>query len=419
MRTLLSWTTVRLAPIAFVAAGVALGGCGADPQPNTIRIFVDASGGNDTGSGVDTVADDTAVASDTAAEDVAVADTAEPADTADTAVAQDTAVAADTDGPEVTTPMPCTLDTSKGRTGKECPDDQACVAPVGGCKGTVIGQCKPVISSCPDGGSPVCDCNGKTWSSACEAQKALATVASDGACVSTGPAPCGGNTGKTCPNGQMCDPTACGANTAGVCVVDPTGGPCPNGGTPECGCDDKTYPNACYRLLAGVTKKSTGECPADPGASLCKIGPAGKPLTICPTGTWCRVYPTNPIPCTGEGECVPVPPVCDNTVAPVCACNFQSYDNPCKAQLAMANVKSQGVCGGGGCTEGQGACGPTQYCAVPQGQCGGQGVCIAKADPTSCGFDVAPVCGCDNKTYSNPGCAAVAGVVVKSNGACN
>ncbi len=396
--------------------------CGTAPPPAGVSFQIDGAGqGSDTGAiqdtgtaGVD--AGDGSAGSDTAVAEVIDADAGAPVDTADTGAPVDTApdVAKDIEAAKA-----CTFDAAFGPSGKECPDDQICVADVGACKGAVQGLCKPVITTCQGAtGSPVCDCKGKTWSNACEAQKNAQTIASDGACVVSGPQPCGGNTGGVCPLGQMCDPTSCTSGTTGVCVPDPTGGPCPDGGKPECGCNEKTYPNTCYRLLATMAKKSDGACPPNAGAEICKIGPAGKQIGTCPAGTWCQVHDTNPIPCTGEGECVPVPPVCDNSVAPVCGCDFQSYGNACKAGLAKANIKDKGACGGGGCTEGQDTCGAGSYCAVPKGQCGGQGVCIQTADPQSCTGVIDPVCGCDNKTYANPGCAAVAGKVVKASGAC-
>ena len=66
-------------------------------------------------------------------------------------------------------------------------------------------------------------------------------------------------------------------------------------------------------------------------------------------------------------------------------------------------------------------CPADQYCHFKDGECRTiadvGGVCASK--PMACTADVAPVCGCDNRTYSNSCAAATAGVSVGATGACN
>ena len=52
----------------------------------------------------------------------------------------------------------------------------------------------------------------------------------------------------------------CSEKGAGKCVVKPE--VCTEIFQPVCGCDNKTYPNDCFRRQAGVSLKATGECPA-------------------------------------------------------------------------------------------------------------------------------------------------------------
>jgi hypothetical protein len=66
-------------------------------------------------------------------------------------------------------------------------------------------------------------------------------------------------------------------------------------------------------------------------------------------------------------------------------------------------------------------CPADQYCHFKDGECRTiadvGGVCANK--PMACTADVMPVCGCDNKTYSNSCAAATAGVSIGATGACN
>ncbi len=375
----------------------------------------------DSGSGI-TDPKDGGVA-DAGATDTAAVDST-PGDVA----TKDTAVA-DT-GPKDTAASnkPCTFAAESGVTGLECVPGEVCLPNVGTCKGKVEGLCKKVKVSCPSQTNAVCGCDGNTYINVCEAQKVGMIIAHGGKCKVQVLTPCGGKTGGTCPMGQTCDIDGCDKDSSGFCYAEPPGNLCPNGGVPECGCDDKTYPNGCYRRLAGVAKQHLGEC-SQTSFQPCMIGPAGKEVQPCPGTQFCQLDPKNPQPCVGKGECAPIPPVCDKTSAPVCSCGgfsktldkylpSETFINACELAKAGIGMKSAGTCGGsGGCTEGKGECKAGSYCGVAKGNCGTKGICIPMPPPP-CPNEVSLVCGCDGKTYSNAGCAAEAGVVVNKDGPC-
>jgi hypothetical protein len=131
------------------------------------------------------------------------------------------------------------------------------------------------------------------------------------------------------------------------------------------------------------TKAGTGVCP-DPGPS----GPPASPLLeFSATVHW--ENPDDP----SNG--------CDPNVPLRCKLRTPVPGQPQSSCIASSD------------------CASGSYCAKPIASCDGTGICtrqpdICITDPSF--FD--PVCGCDNKTYFNAGCAAVAGVNIQYNGQC-
>ena len=64
-------------------------------------------------------------------------------------------------------------------------------------------------------------------------------------------------------------------------------------------------------------------------------------------------------------------------------------------------------------------CDATEYCASPEGQCGGIGTCTGRAVGVFCITLWQPVCGCDGVTYANACYAQKAGMSLDSDGACD
>lgn len=311
-----------------------------------------------------------------------------------------------------------------------CAKGQYCALPPTAQCGTgdQTGSCAPIPSTCGEIYAPVCGCDDRTYPNACSAAMAgvsvthLAACESKPACLVNGvtypdgtdgipapdgcnicscaaailkctlvhvcPAPknCGARAGNTCNAAEYCAYVPgglCGATDAeAVCKTRPSSCVAVSDTPPVCGCDGNTYSSDCVAAMAGTGVLQAGACPS--AVSSCTVGGV--------------TYPD------GVGN-IPAADGCN-----ICSCTGGSL--ACTKKACPKPV----TCGG---FTGQ-LCAGNQYCAYVPGQaCGAadaSATCLTR--PDGCTADVNPVCGCDNKTYSNACQAAVAGVGYSKTGAC-
>lgn len=160
---------------------------------------------------------------------------------------------------------------------------------------------------------------------------------------------CGGFAGFICPDDLYCDfaPEArCGfADQIGTCKVKPT--VCTREHMPVCGCDGKTYGNACSAAAAGVSVQRSGACEGDDGEPTPPEprGCGSRGLGPCDEGEFCDFEPSASCGRADHpGTCRPKPEACVSVFEPVCGCDGQTYGNACQANQAGVSVVAEGPC---------------------------------------------------------------------------
>eukprot|EP01098_Paradermamoeba_levis_P015142 TRINITY_DN752_c0_g1_i1.p1 TRINITY_DN752_c0_g1~~TRINITY_DN752_c0_g1_i1.p1 ORF type:complete len:252 (-),score=39.21 TRINITY_DN752_c0_g1_i1:80-835(-) len=213
-----------------------------------------------------------------------------------------------------------------------------------------------------------------------------------------------------CKTGQFCRFASGSCGGQGNCSAPNQF--CPANYAPACGCDGRTYSNACHVLGAGVSFRHQGAC-----ASVCNA-------TIpCLLGTICE-YPTGSCGYGDDGMCVAPTTFCppQPNPHPVCGCDGKNYLSRCNAALANMSVSFYGKCpvtcrNDSDCPQ---LTETKPFCEFAIGVCGasagGLGLCTPR--PESCFGLHDPVCGCDGVTYSNVCYAAAGGVNVRVKGNC-
>lgn len=152
------------------------------------------------------------------------------------------------------------------------------------------------------------------------------------------PSACASN--ADCDASSYCLKTVGACNATGACYPRPE--VCTTLFDPVCGCDRKTYSNACAAARAGVSVVHEGTCGEPCGESADFPCPATCTDNVeCGEQAFCARESGH---CTGVGVCLTRPRVCTRERRPVCGCDGTTHANACVATSGGVNITHSGSC---------------------------------------------------------------------------